>query len=380
MQGTKFQTIAGAKIEAGVGEKARGDAKILLQGIKTTIQYEESKRKTGTVWQSFQNKGSIEEYLTLPTFTGGKPVFNASGGIVVDMSKGKLRNELEALLKKPEYAYLKNLKLNDNVQWKEVSIAYQHWDYKQQGLTGAGAAIIALAMAVVSAGVADKLANTVNVNSGNLYLDKFSQNLIQAGSTATVQTAINGGKFTKALENAIYTALIDTAHAELAKNIKGIKSQADANKWYREAAHKIAHAVAGCGVAAGRGGKCTDGALGAVLGEVVAEVLSGGVKPCKDEHAEFLNKTKLIVGSIIAVTGGNVNTAMASAHIAVENNYLADWQKIQKDKDLAQCKNDICRMKVVSYWASVSLKQDASFLSGVAVGKLPIFSSMMDKR
>ncbi|WP_429945934.1 DUF637 domain-containing protein [Bibersteinia trehalosi] len=432
LQGTKFQTIAGAKIEAGVGEKARGDAKILLQGIKTTIQYEESKRKTSTVWQSFQNKGSIEEYLTLPTFTGGKPIFNASGGIVVDMPKGKLRNELETLLKKPEYAYLKNLKLNDNVQWKEVSLAYQHWDYKQQGLTGAGAAIIALAMAVVtagagaaavglaatsayapmanaaftalttqatttlvnnrgninktfkdlgskqqikqfataviSAGVADKLANSVSINTGKSYLDTFSQNLIQAGSTAAIQAGINGGKFTKALENAIYNALIDTAHAELAKNIKGIKTQTDANKWYREAAHKIAHAVAGCGAAAGRGGKCSDGALGAVLGEVVAEVLSGGVKPRKDEHAEFLNKTKLIVGSIIAVTGGNVNTATASAHIAVENNYLADWQKIQKDKDLAQCKNDICRMKVASYWAGVSLKQDASFLSGMVVG------------
>ncbi|AGH38090.1 Hemagglutinin/hemolysin-related protein [Bibersteinia trehalosi USDA-ARS-USMARC-188] len=390
LQGTQFQTIAGAKIEAGVGEKARGDAKILLQGIKTTIQYEESKRKTGTVWQSFQNKGSIEEYLTLPTFTGGKPVFNASGGIVVDMPKGKLRNELEALLKKPEYAYLKNLKLNDNVQWKEVSLAYQQWDYKQQGLTGAGAAIIALAMAVVtagagatavglaassayapianaaftalttqattslvnnrgnlnqtfkdlgssqqakqfvtavvSAGVADKLANTVNVNSGNLYLDKFSQNLIQAGSTAAVQAGINGGKFTKALENAIYTALIDTAHAELAKNIKGIKNQADANKWYREAAHKIAHAVAGCGAAAGRGGKCTDGALGAALGEVVGELLTKNKTRNEIDEIEVINKTKLIVGSVAAALGKDVNMSVAAAHIAVKFNTVNEKQ------------------------------------------------------
>ncbi|WP_197481987.1 DUF637 domain-containing protein [Bibersteinia trehalosi] len=333
--------------------------------------------------------GRTEEHLALPTFNCGKPVFNVAGGIVVDMPKGKLRNELETLLKKPEYAYLKNLKLNDNVQWKEVSLAYQQWDYKQQGLTGAGAAIIALAMAVVtagagaaaiglaassayapianaaftalttqattslvnnrgnlnqtfkdlgssqqakqfvtavvSAGVADKLANTVNVNSGNLYLDKFSQNLIQAGSTATVQTAINGGKFTKALENAIYTALIDTAHAELAKNIKGIKSQADANKWYREAAHKIAHAVAGCGAAAGRGGKCTDGALGAALGEVVGEWLLNGRDPAflpPKEKEDLTNKSKLIVGSVSAVTGGDVDSAAKSAETAIKNNLL----------------------------------------------------------
>lgn len=63
-----------------------------------------------------------EEHLALPTFNCGKPVFNVAGGIVVDMPKGKFRNELEALLKKLEYAYLKNLRMNDNVQWKEVSL------------------------------------------------------------------------------------------------------------------------------------------------------------------------------------------------------------------------------------------------------------------
>lgn len=30
LQGTTFQTLTGAKIEAGVGEKARGDAKIFI--------------------------------------------------------------------------------------------------------------------------------------------------------------------------------------------------------------------------------------------------------------------------------------------------------------------------------------------------------------
>ncbi|AGH38093.1 hypothetical protein F542_13890 [Bibersteinia trehalosi USDA-ARS-USMARC-188] len=135
-----------------------------------------------------------------------------------------------------------------------------------------------------------------------------------------MQAGINGGKFTKALENAIYNALVDTAHATLAKNIKGIKNQADANKWYREAAHKIAHAVAGCGAAVGKGGKCSDGALGAALGEVVGELLTKN-KTCNEiDEIEVINKTKLIVGCVAAALGKDVNMSVAAAHIAVKFN------------------------------------------------------------
>ncbi|WP_186003321.1 DUF637 domain-containing protein, partial [Neisseria meningitidis] len=36
--------------------------------------------------------------------------------------------------------------------WNQVQLAYDRWDYKQEGLTEAGAAIIALAVTVVTSG------------------------------------------------------------------------------------------------------------------------------------------------------------------------------------------------------------------------------------
>ncbi|KIF90840.1 hypothetical protein NX90_02305 [Neisseria meningitidis] len=52
----------------------------------------------------------------------------------------------------PYACYLKQLQVTKDVNWNQVQLAYDKWDYKQEGLTGAGAAIIALAVTVVTAG------------------------------------------------------------------------------------------------------------------------------------------------------------------------------------------------------------------------------------
>ncbi|HEZ0854884.1 TPA: hypothetical protein ACFU25_002098, partial [Neisseria meningitidis] len=52
----------------------------------------------------------------------------------------------------PYACYLKQLQVTKDVNWNQVQLAYDKWDYKQEGLTGAGAAIIALAVTVVTSG------------------------------------------------------------------------------------------------------------------------------------------------------------------------------------------------------------------------------------
>ncbi|MCL5821245.1 S-layer family protein, partial [Neisseria meningitidis] len=79
------------------------------------------------------------------------PVLSAPGGYIADIPKGNLKTEIETLTKQPEYAYLKQLQVTKDVNWNQVQLAYDKWDYKQEGLTGAGAAIIALAVTVVTA-------------------------------------------------------------------------------------------------------------------------------------------------------------------------------------------------------------------------------------
>ncbi|HGT4320712.1 TPA: hemagglutinin, partial [Neisseria meningitidis] len=89
LQGTQFETtLGGATIRAGVGEQARADAKIILEGIKTTIHNETVSSSKSALWQKQAGRGSNIETLQLPSFTGPvAPVLSAPGGYIVDIPK-----------------------------------------------------------------------------------------------------------------------------------------------------------------------------------------------------------------------------------------------------------------------------------------------------
>lgn len=119
LQGTQFETtLGGAVIRAGVGDQARADAKIILEGIKSSIHTETVSSSKSILWQKQAGRGSNIETLQLPSFTGPvAPVLSAPGGYIVDIPKGNLKTEIEKLAKQPEYAYLKQLQTASNTDW-----------------------------------------------------------------------------------------------------------------------------------------------------------------------------------------------------------------------------------------------------------------------
>ncbi|WP_259677193.1 S-layer family protein, partial [Neisseria meningitidis] len=387
LEGTEFKTtLAGADIQAGVGEKARADAKIILKGIVNRIQSEEKLETNSTVWQKQAGRGSTIETLKLPSFESPTPPkLSAPGGYIVDIPKGNLKTEIEKLAKQPEYAYLKQLQVAKNINWNQVQLAYDRWDYKQEGLTEAGAAIIALAVTVVTsgagtgavlglngaaaaatdaafaslasqasvsfinnkgdvgktlkelgrsstvknlvvaaatAGVADKIgASALNNVSDKQWINNLTVNLANAGSAALINTAVNGGSLKDNLEANILAALVNTAHGEAASKIKQLDQH--------YIVHKIAHAIAGCAAAAANKGKCQDGAIGAVVGEIVGEALVkntdfSGMTASEIEKAKanITAYAKLVAGATVGVTGGNVDVAANASETAVKNNAL----------------------------------------------------------
>ncbi|HEZ1483964.1 TPA: DUF637 domain-containing protein [Neisseria meningitidis] len=394
LQGTQFETtLGGATIRAGVGEQARADAKIILEGIKTTIHNETVSSSKSALWQKQAGRGSNIETLQLPSFTGPvAPVLSAPGGYIADIPKGNLKTEIEKLAKQPEYAYLKQLQVAKNINWNQVQLAYDKWDYKQEGLTGAGAAIIALAVTVVTAGAgvgaalglngaaaaaADaafaSLASQASVslinNKGDVgktlkelgrsrtvknlvvaaatagvsnklgasslatwsetpWVNNLNVNLANAGSAALINTAVNGGSLKDNLEANILAALVNTAHGEAASKIKQLDQH--------YIAHKVAHAVAGCAAAAANKGKCQDGAIGAAVGEILGEALLDGRDPGSlnvKDRAKIIAKAKLAAGTVAALSKGDVNAAANAAAVAVESNALS---KERMDK-LTKC-------------------------------------------
>ncbi len=394
LQGTQFETtLGGATIRAGVGEQARADAKIILEGIKSSIHTETVSSSKSTLWQKQAGRGSNIETLQLPSFTGPvAPVLTAPGGYIVDIPKGNLKTEIEKLSKQPEYAYLKQLQVAKNVNWNQVQLAYDKWDYKQEGLTRAGAAIIALAVTVVTAGAgvgaalglngaaaaaADaafaSLASQASVslinNKGDVgktlkelgrsrtvknlvvaaatagvsnklgasslatwsetpWVNNLNVNLANAGSAALINTAVNGGSLKDNLEANILAALVNTAHGEAASKIKQLDQH--------YIAHKVAHAVAGCAAAAANKGKCQDGAIGAAVGEILGEALLDGRDPGSlnvKDRAKIIAKAKLAAGTVAALSKGDVNAAANAAAVAVT---MEKVNAIKKDEQFSK--------------------------------------------
>ncbi|HEZ1426992.1 TPA: DUF637 domain-containing protein, partial [Neisseria meningitidis] len=386
-------------IQAGVGEKARADAKIILKGIVNRIQSEEKLETNSTVWQKQAGRGSTIETLKLPSFESPTPPkLSAPGGYIVDIPKGNLKTEIEKLSKQPEYAYLKQLQVAKNVNWNQVQLAYDRWDYKQEGLTEAGAAIIALAVTVVTsgagtgavlglngaaaaatdaafaslasqasvsfinnkgdvgktlkelgrsstvknlvvaaatAGVADKIgASALNNVSDKQWINNLTVNLANAGSAALINTAINGGSLKDNLGDAALGAIVSTVHGEVASKIKFNLSE-------DYITHKIAHAIAGCAAAAANKGKCQDGAIGAAVGEIVGEALTNGKNPATltaKEREQILAYSKLVAGTVSGVVGGDVNTAANAAKVAIENNLLSQEEYALREKLIKKAK------------------------------------------
>ncbi|WP_240003788.1 DUF637 domain-containing protein, partial [Neisseria meningitidis] len=399
LQGTQFETtLGGATIRAGVGEQARADAKIILEGIKSSIHTETVSSSKSTLWQKQAGRGSNIETLQLPSFTGPvAPVLSAPGGYIVDIPQGNLKTQIETLTKQPEYAYLKQLQVAKNINWNQVQLAYDKWDYKQEGLTEAGAAIIALAVTVVTsgagtgavlglngaaaaatdaafaslasqasvsfinnkgdvgktlkelgrsstvknlvvaaatAGVADKIgASALNNVSDKQWINNLTVNLANAGSAALINTAVNGGSLKDNLEANILAALVNTVHGEAASKIKQLDQH--------YIVHKIAHAIAGCAAAAANKGKCQDGAIGAAVGEIVGEALTNGKNPATltaKEREQILAYSKLVAGTVSGVVGGDVNTAANAAKVAIENNLLSQEEYALREKLIKKAK------------------------------------------
>ena len=215
LEGTSFATLQGVDIQVGVGEKARNDAKIVLKGIKTITSTEESSESKSAVWQRQAGHGQIIETLALPTFEGPvPPTFTAPGGFVVDIPAGKLKNELNKLIQNPDYSYLKQLSVRKDTDWNQVQLAFEEWDYSQNNLTGAGAAIIALVITIVTYGAG-------------------------AGAGAGVVSANAMGATTVAT-NATASAMANAAFASLASQaaISAINNGGDLGKVFKDLGSK----------------------------------------------------------------------------------------------------------------------------------------------
>jgi filamentous hemagglutinin len=386
LQGTRVSYGGSAAFNGGVGERARADARIILEGIRTTTTHSRTREANYVVWQRQLNQGSREETLTLPSFTGPRtPSFSAPGGITVQIPAGEFRSQIQTLAQQPGMGYLNELTARRDVNWQPVKLAHDQWDYKQEGLTPAGAALLSVAVAwatggmganmmgttgattsamanaaftslaaqasitfinnkgdigktlkelgssqtvkatiaaALTAGVLDKLGATStmkDLSAKTGFSEKLTYNLINASGRALTNTAINGGNLEDALKQALIGGLVDTAHGQAASKI--------GTAGFDYVSHKLAHALAGCIAGAAAQGTCRDGAIGGAVGEIVAEMFKNKAPAWNAPESEWQAFDaqmkaygKLVAGAVSAYAGGNAQTAITTAEVAIDNN------------------------------------------------------------
>jgi len=95
-----------------------------------------------------------------------------------------------------------------------------------------------------------------------------------------------------------------------------------------------------------------------------------------DELDETQKQTVSALATLAAgLSGGLVGDSSASAvagaqagKTTVENNYLSDKQKAQRDRELAECKTYVCKAQMSAKWTAIDLGQDGSFAAGMIAG------------
>ncbi|WP_373357783.1 DUF637 domain-containing protein [Acinetobacter lactucae] len=221
--GTEFDYLKGATIETG--------GTLELIAAKTSITELLKKEKSSLAWQAMQDKGSITETAQLPSFNGPVlPTFKAAGGLSVqvpisekDANKVELRDAILDLAKQPGNEYLKEFVNRKDVDWQKVLLTQKDWDYKQQGLTAAGAAIIVIIITIVTMGTGTAAAAGAagGTAASGTTVGLGASMIGSAGvTTATVGgvTTITGVSTLGAMANAAITSLATQAGVSLINN------------------------------------------------------------------------------------------------------------------------------------------------------------------
>lgn len=140
------------------------------------------------------------------------------------------------------------LQNDPRVNWKAVAEAHEKWDYKSEGLTGAGAALLSLAVAVATSGWGSGFAASLGLTNGSMAAAAAEAGFASLCSQAAVGLVNNKGdvfatlqglasdQAMRALASAMLTASLTTGvNAELAK-IDGVKEAVKATGWAGQAA------------------------------------------------------------------------------------------------------------------------------------------------
>ncbi|MEY4077283.1 MAG: hypothetical protein RIQ69_1653 [Pseudomonadota bacterium] len=122
-------------------------------GCSATRRSSRNKRRTTTSQTANQ------------TQINGQLVIGQGINTTVQIPEGALKDQIVQLASQPGQGYMADLASNPKVNWEQIKLAHDQWQYSQQGLTGAGAALLAIVVAYFTAGMGTALVGTATTTT-----------------------------------------------------------------------------------------------------------------------------------------------------------------------------------------------------------------------
>jgi hypothetical protein len=148
---------------------ALAGASLHLLGVVESDSFSQTEKTTYgqiALYQKIAGQGHVDQTLVLPRFEGGVD-FSHVDRLTAQIPAGPLATQVNTLAGQPGMAWLTRLASRPDVDWRPVALAHEQWDYHHQGLTPAGAAAVAIVVAIVTYGAGSAaMGTTVAVEGG----------------------------------------------------------------------------------------------------------------------------------------------------------------------------------------------------------------------
>ncbi|MDC4695786.1 DUF637 domain-containing protein [Acinetobacter baumannii] len=200
LEGTQFNFTEGVSIKVGDGPNPSEDAKLVINSAKGLYSNSQDNNKKNTFWQSMESRGTVEELANLPKFNGPVNNIKIDGNLSVQVPIKQGENSevidiINNLSKEKGYEYLKTLSDNKdkNVNWTALELTKKNWDYKQQGLTPAGAAILTIIVTALTAGAGSSAAGALGFSTTGVASSMAQAAITSLSTQASISLINNGG-------------------------------------------------------------------------------------------------------------------------------------------------------------------------------------------
>ncbi|MEQ9899065.1 DUF637 domain-containing protein [Pectobacterium punjabense] len=211
-------TYEASKINAGKNAKLTStQGKVNFKAVKNTA-FEQTITTSKGFFIKSNDKGYTKDTWLLPSiYSGDQLTIDAATGITADAKTQNAQSLQYALLtlgNNPGTAWLKNLNTRTDVQWNAVQDAYSTWNHTTQSLNPVVGAVIAIAVAAVTAGAGLAAA------AGNM-----AAGAVGTGASATTIAVVNGAAYSgmTALTSQAAVALVDNK-GNLSKTFQSMSS------------------------------------------------------------------------------------------------------------------------------------------------------------